>query len=135
MPLLSFFFHWRRFSPHIFCVFIFGCPGPSLLRGSLLWRAGAALQVCSAGVSLRRLFVAEHGLQGIWVSVVVARGLHSCSCLALEHRLSSYGPQAQLFRGMWDLPRSGIEPMSLALAGRFFPTEPPGKPLFYPFKK
>ena len=29
---------------------------------------------------------------------------------------------------MWDLPRPGIKPMSLALAGRFFTTEPPGKP-------
>ena len=28
---------------------------------------------------------------------------------------------------MWDLPRSGIEPMSPALAGGFFTTEPPGK--------
>ena len=26
------------------------------------------------------------------------------------------------------LPRSGIEPMSPALAGGFFTTEPPGKP-------
>ena len=30
--------------------------------------------------------------------------------------------------GMWDLPRSGIEPLSPALAGRFYITEPPGKP-------
>ena len=30
--------------------------------------------------------------------------------------------------GMWNLPRSGTEPMSPALAGRFFTTEPPGKP-------
>ena len=29
---------------------------------------------------------------------------------------------------MWDLPRPGIEAMSPALAGRFFTTEPPGKP-------
>ena len=29
---------------------------------------------------------------------------------------------------MWDLPQSGIKPMSLALAGRFLTTEPPGKP-------
>ena len=29
---------------------------------------------------------------------------------------------------MWDLAGSGIEPMSLALAGGFFITEPPGKP-------
>ena len=29
---------------------------------------------------------------------------------------------------MWDLPGSGIEPVSPALAGGFFATEPPGKP-------
>ena len=28
----------------------------------------------------------------------------------------------------WDLPRSGIKPVSPALAGTFFTTEPPGKP-------
>ena len=28
-----------------------------------------------------------------------------------------------------DLPRPGIKPVSLALAGRFFTTDPPGKPL------
>ena len=30
---------------------------------------------------------------------------------------------------MWDLPGPGIEPVPLALAGGFFTTEPPGKPL------
>ena len=29
---------------------------------------------------------------------------------------------------MWDLPGSGIKPVSPTLAGRFFTTEPPGKP-------
>jgi len=29
---------------------------------------------------------------------------------------------------MWDLPGSGIEPVSPALAGEFFTTETPGKP-------
>ena len=29
---------------------------------------------------------------------------------------------------MWDLPRSGIEPVSPALAGGFFATEPSRKP-------
>ena len=29
---------------------------------------------------------------------------------------------------MCDLPGSGVEPMSLALAGGFFTTDPPGKP-------
>jgi len=32
---------------------------------------------------------------------------------------------------MWDLPRSGIEPMSPALAGRFFTTDLPGMPSCY----
>ena len=30
--------------------------------------------------------------------------------------------------GMWELPRSGIEPMFPALARKFFTTDPPGKP-------
>ena len=30
---------------------------------------------------------------------------------------------------MWDLPGLGIEPESLASAGRFFTTKPPGRPL------
>ena len=64
--------------------------------------------------------VAEHGLP--------AHRLGSCDLWALEHRLNSCGSQAQLLRGMWDLPGSGIELVSLALAGGFFTTEPPGKP-------
>ena len=32
---------------------------------------------------------------------------------------------------MWGLPRPGIEPMSPALAGRSFTTEPPGKPCLF----
>ena len=30
--------------------------------------------------------------------------------------------------GLWDLPRSGIEPVSPALVGKFFTMEPSGKP-------
>ena len=44
------------------------------------------------------------------------------------HRLSSCGSRAQLLRGMWDLPRPGLEPVSPVLAGRFSTTAPPGKP-------
>ena len=29
---------------------------------------------------------------------------------------------------MWDLPGSGLEPVSVALAGGFLTTAPPGKP-------
>ena len=34
---------------------------------------------------------------------------------------------------MWDLPGLGIEPMSPALAGGYFTTEPPGEPSAYKF--
>ena len=44
------------------------------------------------------------------------------------HRLSSCGSRAQLLRGMWDLPRPGLEPVCPALAGRFSTTASPGKP-------
>ena len=43
-------------------------------------------------------------------------------------RLSSCGARAQSLRGMWDLPRPGLEPVYPALAGRFSTTAPPGKP-------
>ena len=37
-------------------------------------------------------------------------------------------PSIRLLCGIWDLPRSGIKPVSPALAGRFLTTEPLGKP-------
>ena len=48
---------------------------------------------------------------------------------ALEHSLDSCGVRAYWPRSMWDLPGPGIEPASPALAGRFFITGAPGKPL------
>lgn len=36
---------------------------------------------------------------------------------------------AQLLCTMWGLPGSGTEPVSPAVAGAFFTTEPPGRPL------
>ena len=65
-------------------------------------------------------FAAEHKLQ--------AGGLSSCSSWALEHRLDTCGTRAWLLRGVWDLPGSRIKLASPALKGRFFTTEPPGKP-------
>ena len=57
----------------------------------------------------------------------------SLASLVAEHRLqtrrlSNCGSRAQLLRGMWDLPRRGLEPVSPALAGRLSTTAPPGKP-------
>ena len=88
------------------------------------------LSSCSVWASHCRSF----SPYGVWAlgasaSVVVACGLGSCSSGDLGHRLSSCGEQAWLLFGLWDLPRPGVEPMSPALAGRFFTIEPPGKPL------
>ena len=64
----------------------------------------------------------------MWASVVAARGLNSCGSQSLEYRLNSCGAEAYLLHCIWDLPGSGIEPVSPALAGRFSTTEPLGKP-------
>ena len=68
---------------------------------------------------------------------IAVRGpLTTAASLVAEHRLqmrklSNCGSRAQLLRGMWDLPRPGLEPVSPALAGRFSTTAPPGKPPFF----
>ena len=55
---------------------------------------------------------------------IAVRGpLTIAASLATEHRLqtrrlSNCGLRDQLLRGMWDLPRPGLEPVSPALAGR-----------------
>ena len=68
------------------------------------------------------LFIAVRGPLTIAASRVAEHRLQT-------RRLSNCGPWTQPLRGMWDLPRSGLEPMFPALAGRFSTTAPPGKPL------
>ena len=72
--------------------------------------------------------VAEHRLQGMQASGIAARGLGSCSpglksagSVALAHGLSC-SEACGIF------PDQGSNPCLSALAGRFFATEPPGKP-------
>ena len=67
------------------------------------------------------LFITVHGPLTVAASLVVEHRLQS-------RRLSSCGARAQLLRGMWDLPRPGLEPVSPALAGGFSTAVPPGKP-------
>ena len=67
------------------------------------------------------LFIAVRGPLTVAASPVAEHGLQT-------RRLSSCGARAQLLRGMWDLPRPGLEPVSPALAGGFLTTAPPGKP-------
>ena len=71
------------------------------------------------------LFIAVRGLFTIAASLAVEHRLQTC-------RLSSCGSRAHFLRGMWDLPRPGLEPMFPALAGGFSTTAPPGKPLSIP---
>ena len=52
-----------------------------------------------------------------------------CGAQVPDAQASNCGSRAQPLRGMWDLPRPGLEPVSPALAGRFSTTVPPGKPL------
>ena len=67
------------------------------------------------------LFIAARGPLTVVASLVVEHRLQM-------RRLSSCGSWAQLLRRMWDLPRSGLETVSPALAGGFLTTAPPGKP-------
>ena len=72
---------------------------------------------------------------GEWglLSSCVFRLLTAVPSLVVGHAgfssCSTCGKRAQLLQGMCNLPGPGIKPTSLALAGRFFTTEPPGKPL------
>ena len=70
------------------------------------------------------LFIAARGPLIIAASLVAEHRLQT-------RRLSNCGSRAQSLRGMWDLPRPGLEPVSPALAGRFSTTAPPGKPFFF----
>ena len=54
--------------------------------------------------------------------------LGGCGSQDLQHRPNSRGAWASLLRDMWDLPGSGIKPVSAALAGGFLTTDPPRKP-------
>ena len=93
------------------------------------WGVEAALSLWCAGFLLPcRLLLwsmgsGVHGLQSSWRvrPGVAALGLWSTGS-------DSCGAGAELLRGMWDFPGSGIEPASPALAGEFCTTEPPGTP-------
>ena len=93
----------------------------------LLFLAVLGLHFCARAFSSCSergpLFIAVRGPLTIAAPLVAEHRLQT-------HRLSNCGSRAQLLRGMWDLPRPGLEPMSPALAGRFSTTAPPGKPCF-----
>ena len=109
---------------NLFHLFIFGCVGSSLPRGlSQVAASGGYSSLWCAGFSLR------------WILLLRSTGSRCTG-------FSSCGTWAQqlwctglVFRGMWDLPRPGIEPVSPALAGGFLTTAPPGKSQFTLYSK
>ena len=90
-------------------VYVSGCTESVLLHAGFLswWWAGATLRC------------------GVCVSYCC--GFSCCRAWALGYRCRPRGAQAELRRGMWDLPRPGIKPVSPATVGGFLATAPPGK--------
>ena len=107
-------------------LFIFGSGGSSLFWGLFSGCGGWGLLcgcVCgllTAGAPL----AGEQGLQGMPASAAVAQELSSRGSWALEHKLWTCVTPAYLLQGMWDLPSSGVRPMSPEFAGGFFTTAP-----------
>ena len=68
----------------------FCCMGFSLVARNGGYSLIATCRLLFAVISL----VAEHEFWGMWSSLVLGHGLSSWSSWALEHKLSSCGPQA-----------------------------------------
>ena len=126
-PLVSFFSaYFYKFFTIIFLffkfIFIFGCAG-FVLHGLFSSCGGGAVLHCSAGFS-------HCGAQALRL-----KGFSSCPTWALQLGFPDSRAQAQQLwcTGLVLLSHvgsswTGIKSMSPALAGRFFTTEPPGKP-------
>ena len=114
----KFFYFFKLLAPLLFIYFIY-------------FLAVLGLRFCARASSScgKRgpLFIAVCGPLTIVTSLIAEHRLQM-------RRLSSCGSRALLLRGMWDLPRPGLEPVSPALAGRFSTTAPPGKPIVFNFK-
>ena len=97
--------------------------GSSAVQPARVAGAPGSVRASHCGTSL----VAEHRLAGTWLQQVPHRA-QDCGLQTPERKLRNGAAWAQLLLGIWTLPGPGIEPMSPVLAGRFFTTEPPGRP-------
>ena len=88
----------------------------------------------SAGSSLLHSGASGSGFSCCGARAVGHSGFKSCGTWPLGSRAQaqSLWLMGLVVCGTWDLPRSGIKPVSPAVAGRFFTTEPVGKPLVSP---
>ena len=116
-------------------LFIFGCVGFFIAARAFFWLQWLGVTLyCGAQACRCGGFSCGVQTLGAQASVVCGMWAQYLCSLALEHRLNSCGTQAWLLWGMWDLPGSGIKPVSHALASRFFTVEPPEKPWSRDFK-
>ena len=124
--LLLFFFNklWYILKTiYLFIYLFYGCIGSLFLWAGLLQlqQVVATLWLQCTGFSLQWfLLLWGTGSRCMQASVVAVHGLSSC------------GTWAQLFHGVWDLPKPGIKLVSPALVGGFSTTEPPWKPPSFP---
>ena len=105
-----------------------------------LWHVGSAVQFAGSGARAQSLWhvgsavrfpgSGAFGLQWLWhVGSAArfpgsgARSLGQWGCSVCGLLAQSLWQWALLDRGLWGLPRSGIEPMSPVLTGRFLTTE------------
>ena len=94
---------------------------------SLVWLSSVSAPACRLGL------VGASGtalLAGLGPPVAEPGSGHAAAVVPV-YRLRDTGSAVELHGlscSVWDLPVSGTEPMSPALAGRFFTTEPSGKP-------
>ena len=103
-------------------VFIFG------------WVGSLSLHRLFSSCSTRGLSLVVRGLLITAASLVATTKLWNTSsgvaaeCTADPASVAAAPVRRSLLLGTWDLPRSGIELVSPALAGELVTTEPPGKP-------
>ena len=119
------FFFFLNFQPMLFFSFLFFFINFFIFLFFFFFLVVLGLRFCARAFAScgerGPLFIAVHRPLTIAASPVAEHRLQT-------RRLSSCGSRAQLLRGMWDLPRPGLEPVSPALAGGFSTTAPPGKP-------
>ena len=97
----------------------------------LCWVFVAAYGLSLAVASRATLYLGCSGFSLPWLLSLWSMRSRARRLQWLQHVGSLV--EAQLPCSMWDLPRPGIEPLSLALQRGFLTTGPPGKPLLNPW--
>ena len=102
-------------------IYCFGCAWSPIAAWafSVAENEWGRLSSCSACPSHCGGSSVEHSLQGAAAAIAVDPELQGTGSVVVT----------QLLPSTWEPPGLGVEPVSPALAGEFFTTEPPDKPL------